>query len=234
MVITSVGSAVRSLPGRRLGLIPLLVLPAGAIAVQVFGVGVVSPSPLLVSVLNTVFLSLVGFGVAWFAAKAFYRSGSLQALWLGSATLVLGFGNLLGAWLNPLEAGNVRISACAGGALIAAIFCTAGAVTTLARVSPLTRARAPSAYVVSIYGAAVLSMVLVLAFSARGIIPPFFVAGAGDTPFRQAILTGSPITNRPALTASFAGIAQPSRPTEIRAGPSFWISPVTVMLAVMP
>ena len=99
---TSVDNRPGWLSRRRIALAPFLILPAAAIAVQVFDGEVVLPSPLLISLLNTVFVSLVGFTVAWLAARAFYRSGLLQALWLGSATLVLGFANLLAAWLPPL------------------------------------------------------------------------------------------------------------------------------------
>lgn len=54
-------------------------------------------------------------------------------------------------------------------------------------------------------------------------------------PFTQVILTGSPMTKRPALACSFAGIVQAIRPIAILVTPSFAISPVMeVRIAVAP
>lgn len=211
---------------RRLGLVPLLVLPAVAVAARVFNAQVVSPSPLTVSVLNTIFISLVGFAVAWLAARAFYGSGLLQPLWLGSATLVWGFGNLLGAWFTPFEGGNTRIAACAAGALIAALLCTAGAVTAVAGISPLSRGRSRRTYLVSTYGGAVLSISLVLALSASGLIPPFSVAGTGDTPLRQVVLVSA--------SALFAagGLLLFSLYSRSRSSFVYWYSLGVLLLAV--
>jgi PAS domain S-box-containing protein len=211
---------------RRLGLVPLLVLPAVAVAAQVFNAQFVSPSPLTVSVLNTIFISLVGFAVAWLAARAFYGSGLLQPLWLGSATLVWGFGNLLGAWLTPFEGGNTRVTACAAGALTAALLCMAGAVTAVAGISPLSRGSSRRTYLVSTYGGAVLSISLVLALSARGLIPPFSVAGTGDTPLRQVVLLSA--------SALFAvgGLLLFSLYSRSRSSFVYWYSLGVLLLAV--
>ena len=52
-------------------------------------------------------------------------------------------------------------------------------------------------------------------------------------PLRHEIFTGSPITNRPTLTASFAGTVHRSPGMAMRESPSFVISPVAARLVVM-
>ncbi|MGA9349193.1 MAG: hypothetical protein WBW48_10370, partial [Anaerolineae bacterium] len=94
---------------------------AGAIAVPAFiviiatlavlDIRVVFEPPLLLPILNTVFLSAIPLAVAYIAARTYLVNDSLGFLLLGCGMLVWGSGGLIAGWLITPPGGQIDVQA---------------------------------------------------------------------------------------------------------------------------
>ena len=169
----------------------LLALAFGvAIAVLAFfRVEAVYSSPLLFTVLNIAFLSVISFVVSWVAARSYLRDGSKAVLLLGCGTLALGLGGLLA----PLHIGGP------GANSIATIYDTAalmaGACHLFSSVGRLSErsGRRPWDWRHLLAGyLTIVALVCALVILVRiGLWPTYFVEGSGATVYGHVVLYGA-------------------------------------------
>jgi len=152
------------------------------------GVEVVFEPPLLLPVLNTVFISAISFAVAYIAARSYLASGSFSVLMLGCGMLVYGSGGLLAGWLIGPGGPNVNVTIFNIGALSGSVFHFAGAVCSLTGINPEAGLRHRKWKIILAYTGILIFMILIAIASLRGIIPQFFIQWVGPTPLRQAVL----------------------------------------------
>jgi PAS domain S-box-containing protein len=147
--------------------------------------------PFLLAVLNTVFLGVIPFFIAYIAYKTYRINGSSGVLLLGAGMLVFGFGSIAAGWLNSIP-GELNItltvhntSACigAGLALPAVLLALAGAGYGARKPGPTLP--------VLVYGGLVAFVAILAAAAAQGLIPPFSLPGTGVTGLRQAVLNNA-------------------------------------------
>ncbi len=176
-----------------IGLIPVLVLivlitilhltsPAHPITRKVF------EPPLLVFILNTVFLFLAPCVVSYMVIKSYLLAGSFTVLFLGCGALTLGTGSLLAGWLISYWGPNVLVTTHNTSALVAAIFYMAGIIANVTEKLPEVDPTRRRHQLAAAYLGVVIFVVLLSLAAVRGITPPFFIQEVGPTPIRQFIL----------------------------------------------
>jgi len=175
---------------KRLGAVPLpvfIAIVATLFIAQPYMPLVVFEPPLLLPVLNALFISAISFVVAYISARSYLISGSFIPLLLGSAVLTFGSTGLVAGWLMGLGGPNVNVTIHNTGALATSIFHAVSAILAFAgatlQVSSFRKLRLTIAYLGVLVFAALLTMA-----SLQGSIPPFFIQGVGPTLLRQAIL----------------------------------------------
>ena len=176
-----------------IGLIPILVLivlitilhlisPAHPITRKVF------EPPLLVFILNTVFLFLAPCVVSYMAIKSYLLAGSFTVLFLGCGALTLGTGSLLAGWLIGHWGPNVLVTTHNASALLAAIFYTVGIVANVTGKPPEADPTHRRRQLAAAYLGVIIFVILISLAAVRGITPPFFIQEIGPTPIRQFTL----------------------------------------------
>jgi PAS domain S-box-containing protein len=148
--------------------------------------------PGLLLVLNTCFLSLLPFLVAYFAMKGYLSSGSISLIMLAAGCLSLGLGSILAGFM-PLThlgvSGVVAIHNCS--ALLSSLFQVLGVASALVGLPPQRDRRRKKLTVISLFIGISVFAVLVTIANVYGVGPVFFVQGSGPTPFRQTVLGGA-------------------------------------------
>jgi len=169
------------------------VIPAFIVTIAVLAIldikGVFEP-PLLLFILNTLFISVMSFVVASISARNYLKRGSLSFLLLGCGVLVLGSGGLVAGWLiGPPGGPNVNVTIYDTGALLGAVFHATGAIfasagVTSDRILVLKR----KSTVILAYPGVLAFMALLTIASLRGAIPPYIIQGIGPTLLGRAVL----------------------------------------------
>jgi len=175
---------------RRLGAIPLpvfIAIVASLFTAQPYMPLVVFEPPLLLPILNTLFVSAVSFVVAYITARSYLTSGSLIPLLLGSAVLTFGSTGLVAGWLMGLGGPNVNVTVHNTGALAASIFHAVSATLAFAGATLQVSRFRKSRLIIAYLGVLVFAALLTIA-SLQGSIPPFFIQGVGPTLLRQVVL----------------------------------------------
>ncbi|MHB8765719.1 MAG: sensor histidine kinase [Deferrisomatales bacterium] len=176
-------------PGwRALGLASLPALWAAIGVLAALDPRVAFEPPLLLPLLNTLFLSALPALVAVLAARSFIAGGDPALLWLGSGALAYGASSLVAGWAIGVPGSpNPTVTIHNGGALLSAglHLVSAAAARTGAAAGP----RRVSAWAVPLaYGAVLLVVAGWSAAALAGLTPPFFVRGQGPTLLRQGVL----------------------------------------------
>ena len=142
--------------------------------------------PLLLFILNTLFLSIVAFIVAYMSATSYLAGGSVNLLFLGCGVLVLGATSPIAGWLiHPPGGPNVAVTIYNIGALVASAFHFVG--VALAPTSQEVSSHRRSEVILAYLGVLIFMALLTVA-SLRSAVPPFFIQGAGPTLLRQVVL----------------------------------------------
>ena len=150
--------------------------------------------PVLMLVLNTVFLFGISFAVCTFAIRAYLASGSSSILLLGCGVLSLGSAALAGGWARPLGGGaNTSVTIHNLGVLLSSIFHGMSALMTLLKTEPeQTVERRQQKLLIALAGTLVMITIIIVA-TVRGAVPLFWAASVGSTPIKQAVL-GTAVT----------------------------------------
>ena len=144
----------------------------------------------LLPLTNTLFVTVVCFVIAFIAARNYRMSGRGQVLLLGCGVFAFGVAAVLAAFLRsvPGTGANLNVTVYNTGALVAAIFHFIAALILLSGISPETGSKRKGLWAVGTYAGLAVFMALFTTASVRGMVPPFFVQGAGPTLLRQEVL----------------------------------------------
>lgn len=176
-------------PSRYLAVIPVLAFIAIIITLVILDISVVfEPSPLLF-ILNTLFISVIVFAVAYISARSYLTSGLPSLFLLGGGVLAFGAGNLVAGWLIGSPGGpNVNVTIHNTGALFGSAFHLVSATLILAGVTSERALKRGKLNVTLAYLGVLVLTALVTIASLQGAIPPFFIQGVGPTLLRQVVL----------------------------------------------
>ncbi len=145
--------------------------------------------PWLVLPANMLFIAAICFAVAYIAMKNYRATGRLQILLLGSGVLSIGLGGAVSGFVRGLPGGaNLTVTIYNTGALAGSLFYFTSALILLAGISPEAGAKRKMLWLLSGYMGLVLFMGLMTVASLEGVVPVFFVQGAGPGILRQGIL----------------------------------------------
>jgi len=175
---------------KRLGAVPLpvfIVIIAALFIAQPYTPLVVFEPPLLLPILNTLFISATSFLVAYISARSYLTSGSLTPLLLGCGVLMFGSTGLLAGWLIGPGGPNVNVTIYNTGALAASIFHAVSGTLALTGVALQVSSFRKLSLILVYLGVLVFAALLTVA-SLQGATPPFFIQGVGPTLLRQTVL----------------------------------------------
>jgi PAS domain S-box-containing protein len=174
------------------GLIPVL-LPIVLIAVLHLGspthplIRIVFEPPFLLPILNTVFIFVVACVASYIAMRSYLLNGSLTVLFLGCGLLTLGAGSFVAGWVRSAWGANVNIIVYAVSVFLASIFHLAGTVANVMETPPEANPNGRRRKVIVGYVGVSAFVALLTLAAVAGIMPVFFIQGAGPTDLRQAV-----------------------------------------------
>ncbi len=143
----------------------------------------------LIPITNTLFVAVICFAVACIAMRNYRTTGRIQILMLGCGVLIFGIGGVIAGFVRGLPDGaNLNVTIYNTGALVGALFHFFAALILISGISPEAGSKQKGAWLAIGYGGVMIFMALLSMASFRGMIPPFFIQGAGPTPLRQGIL----------------------------------------------
>ena len=161
------------------------------IVFYLLGITVKYNSANLILALNIMFVVIPSFFIAFIAARGFLRTGSWPVMWMGIGTLSFGLAVFLsyfiGLWA-PINASSTNFPIIA---LLAGLFNFFAASFLLSRTLPHERGQGRLTILLLANVGAIAMIVIVTIISIQGILPPFFIQGAGSTPLRQIILVAA-------------------------------------------
>ena len=170
------------------GAIPAFIVIIAVLALS--DIRVVFEPPLLLSILNTLFISVISLVVASISASNYLKSGSLSFLLLGCGVLAVGSGSLAAGWLiGPPGGPNVNVTIYDTGALLGAAFHATGAILASAggTSEPILALKRKPKVILAYLSVLVFVASLTIA-SLRGATPPYILQGIGPTPLGRAVL----------------------------------------------
>ncbi|MHB1483779.1 MAG: PAS domain S-box protein, partial [Saccharofermentanales bacterium] len=145
-------------------------------------------SPVLLTILNGIFITSVSLFTAVISTIGYIRSGLWRFLSLSAGSVVFGSTALLAGTLMRTYGANTSITIYNIGALLAAI-CFSITVFHFGTISITEKypvKRILISFITMILALSIIGMIIV--FSIRQIFPPFFIQGIGSTPIRQVVL----------------------------------------------
>ncbi len=146
----------------------------------------------LLMFINTLFASIIPLVVAYMAGQTFYKEGVLDLLFMGSAMLIFGLGNIFAAYeASCVGRTNSGVTLHNTICLISGIFHIAGGLLSVyPDVTGIKRSRRVLALSVHYVGLASLVILLFL-LTSNGYMPLFFIQGQGPTILREVVLGGA-------------------------------------------
>jgi hypothetical protein len=174
--------------------LPFLILPTAAGILWFTRGEFIFDPPLLLPLLNTVFLAAMPLAVAVLLTRSMAARRAPALLLVGCSLLSLGLGSLLGGWGLLARGPNFTVTLHNLGALLGSVFVFAGSLRGMERAPrrdrSLLRAR-PLLAAALCYGAIAVFFLGAAHASRNGLFPVFFVQGRGPTLLRQLALAVS-------------------------------------------
>jgi PAS domain S-box-containing protein len=181
----------RLTPGKRIAILPALLLPALAAYLVVNGSEKYIDNPGLLLIANTIFTTVIPLLIATIAAQIHLANGTPGALCIGAGLVAFATGSLLaGIGKNLGYGANFVVTVYNGGVFSLAL----ASFLSLVRRRPallINREGNRPLKLILVYSAAACLILLVGAASQSGLLPTFFVQGQGATPLRQIVLLAS-------------------------------------------
>ncbi|MBI4303884.1 MAG: PAS domain S-box protein, partial [Chloroflexi bacterium] len=200
------------------GLAVVLTSIAAFIVLMALDIRVAFGHPLLLPLLNTLFISLIFLTVAYIAGRVFLHTGE-RLLWLmGAGSFILGIAASMAGWLASVLGSNVAATVHSIGFLAAASLFTSSSIVGLSSAGRPVSPKRRVAYLLGLYGGGLALLLLVLAGSTREILPVFFVPGLGGTLIREIIF------NTTGSLLAIAGLLMLVRYFQSRAEFVYWYS----------
>lgn len=174
---------------RGVGAITVPIFVAIIVVLAILDIKAVFEPPLLLPALNTLFVSLASFAIAYISAKCYLTTGLPNVLLLGCGVLTFGTANLIAGWLITFTGSpNINVTIHNTGALLGSLFHAVGAMLPLPEITAGEVSKRRKFGVVLVYLGVLVFIALVAIASLREAIPPFFMQGLGPTPLRQGVL----------------------------------------------
>ena len=136
----------------------------------------------LLPITNTVFVTAVGFIVAYIAMRNYRATGRIQILLLGFGLWAFGIGGIVAGLARsvPGAGANLNVTIYNTGAFIGAIFHFIAGWILLAGISPEAGSKRKEYWLIFGYAGMAVFMGLFSGASLKGLIPLFFIQGAFD------------------------------------------------------
>ncbi|ACL16035.1 PAS domain S-box protein [Methanosphaerula palustris] len=174
-------------------IISLLIVPSYLVIIALLFLTdrtAVFAQPLLLLLLNSIFLGLIPLYVAYVSVLSFQRSGLVNILMMGAGMLFLGLGAIATGLVGLLpDSSNMSITIFNLSAGISAFLQFAGALIALVgwTFRPAGRRTVIAA---TVYGVVVTGSAGFMLAALLGLTPTFFVPGSGSTILRDFVLAG--------------------------------------------
>ena len=179
--------------------------------------------PYLRLILNIIFITSIGFAVAFLSARSFLRHGSLNILLIGSGLLISGLTALASGAAATLLSANANFTIFAVGMFFSSItlvFSTVFFVTSTPKVVVNRKIVLSIAYMLAAISVTVLTALVILK------VTPAFVTEAGTTPLRSFVLGVS------AVFFILSGLISASQYLKLKSQPLYWYSLAIFLYAV--
>ncbi len=185
MTAASAGSSRYS---KAVGLLPVFVSLAAIVTVYIRGESFLCEPEYLVGVADTVFAAIIPAIVAFFAARAYLKTGSLNVLLMGCGMLVFGLCTGSAGWLRVLPGGaDFEVTVYNAGALLGSLCHLAGSM-----LGPFGQSRRwkpeRKPILIAAYSTVLIFAVLFSFATIQHVFPPFFTQDVGPTAIRQIVL----------------------------------------------
>jgi PAS domain S-box-containing protein len=176
-------------PAKLLGLLLVIVYVVGLKVLSVLDIGSIFEHRLLLPIMNTLFAGLIPVAISLIAGRVYSKSGSSTVLFMGCGMLSFGLCAISAGWLiRASDGANLNVTVYNTGAFLGSIFHATGAILSLVGIGyPDEIGKRRLGVVLAYLGITIFVICFSLA-ALRGLIPPFFIQGAGPTELRQAIL----------------------------------------------
>ena len=169
---------------QRLAWVPVPVFTLAIVLLKASGSSTSLESPVLVLVLNLLFLMIASYLVAMIAGRSFLANGSPWLLMTGSGMVIWGTTGLVAA-VGEAQGPHFLVASHNLGVLISSVLHFAGALLLL---RPEWKLRTTGIWLPAAFAVAFGCAGLVAVTAHEGWLPVFFVPGQGGTPLRQAVL----------------------------------------------
>lgn len=144
--------------------------------------------PVLLAVLNGIFVTAIPLIVAYFAGRGFLDSGVKNLLLLGGGILVFGCTGIATGLRYPLFADpNEAVTIYNTGSLVSSIMQTASVVLAAFGVAPQA-VSGRRLHLAVVYAGSFVVSLAIIGLAVVGAFPVFFVQGVGSTVTRQLVL----------------------------------------------
>ncbi|EMG37539.1 PAS domain S-box [Desulfocurvibacter africanus PCS] len=174
---------------RRLALLPIWAIFVLLVAVVVWNSTSINESPYLALTGNTLFMTSIGYAVAFFCARSYLVHGLESALVLGCGLVALGSCSFLSGIGKPLGLGvNFTVTAQNAGTFIFSACCAASSRFSTREALHVAEQVGKPFRLACFYLIAFWAGILIMAAEQMGLTPVFFIQGQGATPLRQLIL----------------------------------------------
>ncbi|MDO8578073.1 MAG: PAS domain S-box protein, partial [Dehalococcoidales bacterium] len=147
-----------------------------------------SDPPYLILSLNIIFVGIPLLVLSGMAASSFARTGVWPSIWIGAGSLAYGLAVILSGLLQTFSSINATITTDNILTLLGSAMFLLGSFFVDNRVPPKDKNNNLWLTVAQVYIPIVFFMIYVTAISVAGVLPPFFVQGAGGTPLRELVL----------------------------------------------
>jgi PAS domain S-box-containing protein len=173
-------------------LLSLLLIPAYIVLIavlEVLNIQTVFEPPLLLPLLNTVFLGIFPLCLAFIAGRVYLRSDSLSVLLMGCGMLTFGICSVAAGWVRGMADGaNMTVVLHNIGVFVGGFLHLLGSILNFVGRSSPDQPTLRKWTVTTAYGCLFLFGVVLVFATLRDMVPPFFVQGVGPTVLRQLVL----------------------------------------------
>ncbi|WP_338032569.1 PAS domain S-box protein [Desulfocurvibacter africanus] len=174
---------------RKLALLPIWTIFVLLVAMVVRNSTSINESPYLALAGNALFMTSIGYAVAFFCARSYLVHGLESALVLGCGLVALGSCSFLSGIGKPLGLGvNFTVTAQNAGTFLFSACCAASSRLSTREALHVAEQVGKPFRLACFYLIAFWAGILIMAAEQMGLTPAFFIQGQGATPLRQLIL----------------------------------------------
>ncbi|MBP1750552.1 MAG: signal transduction histidine kinase, partial [Deltaproteobacteria bacterium] len=145
----------------------------------------------LLAALNSIFLSLIPFIVAYLSGQSYLKTGSPNMFLIGCALFVFGAGNLVAGWTIEYSGPNTTVTIHNIVCFVASIFYILASLIMVGGIRTEFTALRRIQKLVFAFSILLVFVGFTSIATIAGLMPPFFIVGTGPTTLRIIILTAA-------------------------------------------